>query len=140
MNAKEKSDNQITGNVGLYFVCYKLSKFGWNVLPTSRNTKGIDLIVFKSDGNSTITKTVQIKTLSKRSPVPLGNKGDNLFADWFVICQGVSIHNEPTCFILQEKEIKDSIHTGQKDGKISYWLQPKAYEKEEFKEKWNRIN
>ena len=36
-------DRQITGNVGLYFICYKLSRWGWNVLPTSRNARGIEL-------------------------------------------------------------------------------------------------
>ena len=34
-----KKSNQIVGNVGLYYVCYELSKRGWNVLPTSRNAK-----------------------------------------------------------------------------------------------------
>jgi hypothetical protein len=30
-------DNQLTGNIGLYYICYELSKRGWNALPTSRN-------------------------------------------------------------------------------------------------------
>jgi len=29
---------QIVGNTGLYYVCYELSKRGWNVMPTARNT------------------------------------------------------------------------------------------------------
>jgi len=28
--------NQLVGNVGLYYICYELSKRDWNVLPTSR--------------------------------------------------------------------------------------------------------
>jgi hypothetical protein len=29
--------NQIVGNIGLYYVCYRLSCFGWNAMPTARN-------------------------------------------------------------------------------------------------------
>jgi len=140
MGTEKKCDNQITANVGLYFVCYKLSKLGWNVLPTSRNTKGVDLVIFKFNGNNTITKTLQIKTLSKKNPVPLGNKLDNLFAYWFIICQGVSIDKEPKCFILQKKEIEKLKDTREKNGEKSYWLQPRDYDKKEFEEKWDRIN
>ena len=34
---------QITGNIGLYYTCYQLSRLGWNVMPTSRNARGIDI-------------------------------------------------------------------------------------------------
>jgi hypothetical protein len=40
---------QTIGNIGLYYACYRLSLFGWNVLPTSRNTKGIDIFIFSQD-------------------------------------------------------------------------------------------
>ena len=28
----------------MYYACYHLSKLGWNVMPTARNAKGIDII------------------------------------------------------------------------------------------------
>jgi hypothetical protein len=31
---KHKPSIQIVGNAGLYYVCYELSRRGWNVLPT----------------------------------------------------------------------------------------------------------
>ena len=34
-----KLDAQVVGNVGLYYVCYKLSRLGWNVMPTARNAR-----------------------------------------------------------------------------------------------------
>ena len=37
-----KLNPQVVGNVGLYYVCYKLSLQGWNVMPTARNARGID--------------------------------------------------------------------------------------------------
>ena len=65
-----KFDAQITGNIGLYYTCYRLSKMGWNVMPTSRNARGIDIIAYNREGTKFIG--IQVKTLSKRNPVPLG--------------------------------------------------------------------
>ena len=37
-------------------------------------------------------------------------------------------------------EVKASVHRGEKDGRISYWLQPVAYEKPDFSDSWGRID
>ena len=63
-----KLNLQVTGNVGLYYTCYHLSRMGWNVMPTARNARGIDLIAYNQDGSKFIG--VQVKSLSKRNPVP----------------------------------------------------------------------
>ncbi|ABM23214.1 hypothetical protein Sputw3181_0363 [Shewanella sp. W3-18-1] len=39
-----KLETQVTGNIGMYYACYKLSCMGWNVMPTARNARGIDII------------------------------------------------------------------------------------------------
>jgi hypothetical protein len=53
----------------------------------------------------------------------------------------MEVQNEiPKCFILSKAEILDLKHTGIKNGKTSYWLQLKDYNKKEFEEKWERIN
>jgi hypothetical protein len=70
---------QVVGNVGLYYVCYRLSLDGWNVMPTARNARGIDAVIYSQD--ATRTATLQIKALTRRSPVPLGNSLDKLFGD-----------------------------------------------------------
>ena len=62
-------DNQITGNIGLYYVCYQLSRRGWNVMPTARNARGIDIVAYKGSKGFI---GIQVKTLSKPAPVPLG--------------------------------------------------------------------
>ena len=56
----KKLPPQIVGNIGLFHVCRELSRRGFNVVPTSRNTKAVDVIV----GNSEFSKnaTVQIKS------------------------------------------------------------------------------
>lgn len=46
----ETKSNQIVGNVGLFYVCYQLCKRGWNAMPTSRNARGIDIIIYSQGG------------------------------------------------------------------------------------------
>lgn len=64
---KRKGDSQVTGNIGLYYVCYRLSCLGWNVMPTARNAKGVDILIYNYDAS--VTRSIQVKALSKRSPV-----------------------------------------------------------------------
>ena len=80
---------QTVGNVGLYFACYHLSLLGWNVMPTARNARGVDVIAYNLRGTQFIG--IQIKTLSKRNPVPLGTSLENLMGDyWIIINRAVS--------------------------------------------------
>ena len=60
----------IVGNIGLYYACYRLSALGWNVMPTARNTRGIDVVCFSVDGKT--VRTIQVKSLTKADTVPLG--------------------------------------------------------------------
>ena len=136
MKKQSQSSNQVVGNVGLFFVCYQLSRHGWNVMPTARNAKGIDILIYSQDAARKLT--VQVKALSKRSPVPLGTKLDSLFGDFFVVCNNVAL-DAPECFVLTPSEVATLAHKGEKDGKVSYWLQPKQYAVPEFREKWLRI-
>ena len=138
MNKKgrRKPSNQIVGNAGLYYVCYELSKRGWNVLPTSRNTKGIDIIIFSEKAKR--MHTIQVKSLSKKDPVPLGSSLENLFGEFLIICRKV-FNEKPEIFIAKIDKLKNNglIHEGVKNNKKSYWLQPKEYEK--FKDNWDII-
>lgn len=130
-----KLNTQIIGNAGLYFACYRLSLLGWNAMPTTRNARGIDVVAYSRDGKQYVG--IQVKSLSKRSPVPLGTTLDNLMGDYWVIISKVI--SEPTAFILSPDEIRRLAHRGEKDGRVSFWLQPNAYDTKEFIEAWDRI-
>jgi len=130
-----KLETQVTGNIGLYYTCYKLSCLGWNVMPTARNAKGIDIIAYNKEGTKYIG--IQVKTLSKRNPVPLGISLDKVMGDYWIIINDVT--KEPNAFILLPDEVKELAHRGEKEGRVSYWLQPKTYDIESFKEAWHRI-
>lgn len=102
-------------------------------MPTTRNARGIDLIIYNQDNSSKLS--LQVKALSKRAPVPLGLTLVNLFADFVVVCNKV-VSARPDCYILTPTEVCELAHRDEKDGKRSYWLQPKAYEKAEFHNAW----
>lgn len=130
-----KLNPQITGNVGLYYCCYHLSLLGWNVMPTARNARGIDIIAYDSTGTEFIG--VQVKALSKRNPVPLGTDLEKIMGDFWIIVNDLS--KNPTAFIMKPAEVKDVAHRGEKDGRVSFWLQPTAYDQPLFRKAWDRL-
>jgi len=119
----------------MYYACYMLSRMGWNVMPTARNARGIDIIAYNKTGTEFIG--VQVKTLTKRNPVPLGTSLEKIMGDYWLIINNVSA--EPVSFVLKPEEVKNLAHRGEKDGRVSFWLQPSAYDIPEFKEAWHRI-
>jgi len=55
---------------GVFYACYELSRRSWYCLPTIRNTAGIDIVAYSLD-NSRRRITIQVRSLSKRNPVPM---------------------------------------------------------------------
>jgi hypothetical protein len=35
---------QVVGNIGMYFAAYRLSQMRWNVMPTARTARDVDLL------------------------------------------------------------------------------------------------
>lgn len=132
-----KGGTQVVGNIGMYFAAYRLSLMGWNVMPTSRNARGVDLLVYDFTANQHLG--IQVKALSKpKPPVPLGKSIDTFMGDFWIIVTKVAAEN-PECFIMKPEEVRRLAHRGEKDGRVSYWLQPNKYHTDEFREKWSRI-
>lgn len=118
--------SQLVGNMGLYYTCFELSKRGWNAMPTSRNARGIDIMIYSQDAKR--KHAIQIKSLTKRNPVPLGNKIEesSLFlADYLIIVRNMM--KTPEVFITTPRNIRAEVHEGRNDkGLLSYWLQPRS--------------
>lgn len=129
-----KLDNQVTGNIGLYYVCYTLSRKGWNVMPTARNARGIDIVAYYKSGTQFIG--IQVKTVADRYPVGVGVSLGNVMGDYWIIVNNVAKEaKEPNAFVLLPEEVKSlAVRDTQ------YWLEPKAYDIPEFKEAWDRIS
>jgi hypothetical protein len=132
--AGPRRSSQTVGNIGLYFACYRLSQLGWNVMPTARNARGVDIIAYNHDASVYIG--VQVKALSKRDPVPLGSTLDKIMGDWWVIV--TSARTSPVPYVLRPDEVRDG-HFRSKGEPYTHWLQPPAYDRPEFKEAWGRI-
>jgi len=108
---------------------------GWNVMPTARNARGIDIIAYDKEAKGYIG--VQVKALSRRYPVPLGGGIDGIMGDYWVIVN--NCRAEPCSFIMLPKEVRKLAHRGEKNGIVSYWLEPNDYDKPKFREAWHRI-
>jgi hypothetical protein len=130
------SDRQTVGNIGLYYVCDRLSRLGWNVMPTARNARGIDILIYSEYAKR--KKTIQVKTLSRDGAVSLGESLNHLFGDSFVVCRQI-MRETPECFVLRPKEVRHLAQRREKAGKTSFWLQARDYGTEKFREKWDRI-
>lgn len=104
-------------------------------MPTARNARGVDLLAY--DASASRYLGIQVKTLSKRNPVPLGNSIDRFMGDWWIIVSKVA--TKPECFIMKPDEVRHLAHRGEKDARVSYWLQPNQYDTDKFREAWDRI-
>lgn len=101
--AKSKKDNQITGNAGVYYCCYRLSLLGWNVMPTARNARGVDIIAYKQDASRFIA--VQVKALSEREAAGIGPSLDKVMGDFWLIVNDVV--TTPSVFVFLPQEVKE---------------------------------
>ncbi len=121
----------------MYHVARELSRRGWHVMPTVRNARGADLYAASEDESRVLP--IQSKALSKRNPVPLGGNLDKLCSGWWVITINAN-EATPTCYVLSLDEVKAAAHRGvNAAGTVSYWLQPKSYAIDEYREAWWRL-
>jgi hypothetical protein len=126
---------QFTGNAGVNYAAWQLSRRGWHVMPTIRNARGSDLFVTDSDG--TVFLGVQSKALSKRNPVPLGKDLATLQSAWWVITIRAN-SDTPSCYVLRLDEVRAL--AGQDKNGGAWWLDARHYDKDEFREAWDRIS
>ena len=99
-------NKQNTGNVGLFYACYCLSLHGWNAMPTIRNAKGADILIFSEEGKKF---GVQVKALSARNDVILGK--DYIHSptvDFWVVLMDVRL-DSPKAYIIPAQDITDGV-------------------------------
>jgi hypothetical protein len=129
--------NQLIANAGLYHVARELSRLGWNVMLTVRNARGTDL--YAVSDNETTIHAIQSKALSKLDNVRLGPKLETLQSPWWVITINAS-GTSPTCFVMTLDEVKSAARRSKADeGGGPYWLPPKTYALDSYKEAWERL-
>lgn len=104
-------------------------------MPTSRNARGVDIVIYSEDSEE--QHTIQVKSLSKRYAVSIGGHPENLTAEFLIVVREV-LSDKPSVYIAKVKDIKPYIKEEiNKKGEKSYWLNPKDYES--FENKWDII-
>jgi len=106
---------EFKGNIGLFLVCAELSKRNLIVMPTSRNTKGYDLVVLEPKANKSIA--IQVKCTDKKD-FPILNSHwcnykmkikEKILADFIFV--DISNVEEPRYFVLTKMQIRNTIRT-----------------------------
>ncbi len=124
-------NKQRTGNMGLFYISYKLSRLGWNVLVTSRNAKGADAVIY----NEALTKkySIQTKGFSDEEAVGPFKEKSHVIEDFYIIA--THLYTSPIVYLLTGDEVKENLSPVEE----GYFLQKKNYLKDRFKEKWQKI-
>jgi hypothetical protein len=84
------------------------------------------------------TKASRSRRSQSATPARSATGSIGFSSDWWIIVTNAGSAN-PVCFIMKPGEVKQPAHRGEKEGRISYWLQPNQYEADEFREAWDRI-
>ena len=126
-----KPNKQITGNAGMYYACYQLSRLGLNVLPTSRNARGADIIAYTDDQSHFYT--IQVKAMTKLGNISLGKSLEKVDCDWWVVV--VNVYDEPQAYILTRDEVIASAKLYDE----THWAQGKLLAKPDALGAWKRI-
>ena len=124
-------NNQITGNVGMYYACYQLSKLGLNVMPTARNAKGADILAYAADQSRFLT--FQVKAMTKRTNISLGKTLDSVTCDWWLVV--VDAYGHPVTYVMTPDEVRQSA----KLYRETWWAQGAVFDNPGTRDRWDRI-
>src|SRR5512138_945242 len=80
-------DSETIANIGLYYVCFRLARYGWTISPATRNAKGADLVACSQDASE--TRALQVRATSRRGPILLATHLDRVLGDFVVLCRSV---------------------------------------------------
>jgi len=109
---------EFKGNIGLFLVCVELSKLNLIAMPTTRNTKGYDIMVMNPDTNK--ATGIQVKCTDKKDfPVITAHWSDyesvfdeRILSDFVFV--DISDLDRPNYFILSDKELKELLRASVK--------------------------
>jgi hypothetical protein len=123
--------DQMTGNAGLHYAAWQLSRTGWHVMLTVRNARGSDMVVANED--ETVHFGVQSKASRSRNPIRVRKGTKKLQSEWWILTIE-AIEDRPVCFVLSKQDV-ERLAVGDRDGQ--WWINPAKCD--EFREAWHRI-
>jgi hypothetical protein len=107
----------LIGIAGTHFVAGELSQRGYIATLTTRNTRGIDVLVSKLDGSKSVS--IQVKTSSAKQREnytrswSMGKKDENIFSDYlFYVFVDIKNNNErPDYYVVRSKTVAEYVKT-----------------------------
>jgi hypothetical protein len=133
---------QYKGNIGMFLVCAELSKLNLIAMPTSRNTKGYDIVVLHPDTNKALP--IQVKCTDKKN-FPILNSlwndyrdkiNEKVMSDFVFV--DISELDKPRYFIVSITELKTILTSSIKKNSNKYgerhqqsWEEILEHEREE---------
>jgi len=105
---EQLTDQQHTGQIGLFYACYQFALKGWQVLLTTRNTKGADIFIVKGE-----TKLgIEVKSIEKDSNVGVGTGGLAPSVDFWLVVRNTSEKQDApsyTLYLIPQKDIEQAV-------------------------------
>ena len=97
---------EFKGNLGMFLVCAELSKRNLIAMPTSRNTKGYDIVVLNPETNT--AAAIQVKCTDRKDfPILSSHWRDyeeKIVADFVLV--DISDSDKAKYFIVSDKDLK----------------------------------
>lgn len=124
----------MTGSMGLHYVCFRLSEYGWNVLVSKEKvTDPNEGSCWRKEGKSI---TFQTNSFSQTNAVSFGQRGrPGVVKDFLIVVKALD-SGSPCCYILTRAEARDAMS---EDRNGDWWLEIEDYDTEEFKERWDKF-
>src|SRR4030042_6043414 len=106
---------QFKGNLGMFLVCAELSKRNLIAMPTSRNTKGYDIVVLNPETNAGLAIQVKCTDQTQKGFLVMTSHWknyeakieENIVSDFVFV--DISDPGRPNYFVVSEKEMKQII-------------------------------
>jgi len=120
------------GIAGAYYVAGELSQRGYIATLTSRNTKGVDILVASHDGLRAVS--IQVKTSSSMSPSrkwPFHDKDEHIFSSnlYYTLVHLRSDNVKPDIYIVPSKFVAEYIRKSHAD-----WLLKRSIRGQEHRD------
>ncbi len=115
---KPEIPSELVGVAGVHFVAFELSRRKMIVLPTTRDTKGYDIVVVSSDGRH--HANLQVKSAQKRPnfwPMPKPENIQSGSDDFYVLVRGIGETDagKIECFLVSGKEAHAQVKKVEED-------------------------
>src|SRR5437764_12595955 len=139
-----KLQNDLIGNAGVHYVAFKLALRGMIVLPTIRNTAGIDLLVYEPATGA--QASLQVKTSQKKVKFwPTGRHGKlasgprvfYVFLRYSKACQTFEAYLETSAAVVARVKANADDYADRGRKEFTFWDLPDTLaEQEQLKHAW----